>query len=148
MSQKQFDENYLNEYVYITRAFNSKARIEVSYVMNVKQVYTNDKVYENNGRVAITRGPFVYCAEGVDHDGAIRNIHVKEDGHVKVEDYNAGLLEGIVPITVEAYRNKEQSTLYSYKKSEKENATLHMIPYYEWANRGLTQMRVWFPEEK
>ncbi|HIR27605.1 MAG TPA: glycoside hydrolase family 127 protein [Candidatus Choladousia intestinigallinarum] len=115
---------------------------------SIRHIYASSKVAADTGYTCIQRGPLVYCLEGVDHDGDVLSLRIKEDGFSKALPYDKDLLSGIVPLELEGYRSAPQETLYSDRKPEQIPCTLRAIPYYTWANRGVTQMRVWIPEAK
>jgi hypothetical protein len=134
-------------YVYIPGPFNGESTITVALDMGVKRIYANQRVGDGNGKVAFSRGPFVYCAEGVDNEGDVTGLRAGKDGSVKAGDYIGDMLYGITPIQVEGYRIKENGALYSYDAPVAEPYEIILIPYYAWGNRGLNQMRVWLPEK-
>ena len=131
-------------YVYID--IKSGDLIDIKLDSEIKKIYCSTVVASNTGAVALQRGPLVYCAEGVDNEGDILSLTVKEGGQSRALDYDKDLLSGIVPIEVEGYRSEAISGLYSTSKPEKVPCMIKMIPYYTWGNRGLNQMRVWLPE--
>ena len=90
------------------------------------------------------RGPLVYCAEGLDHEGDVIGLRVKRGAVAQIR--HSDRLEGIEEILLDGFREKPGDTLYSPHRPETEAHTLTLVPYYAWGNRGLTQMRVWIPE--
>jgi hypothetical protein len=92
-------------------------------------VTSHPKVKENQGKVAIVRGPLIYCLEGLDNPSMdIIRMKVARDSPL-TEVFSPDLLGGVVAI-------KGQT-------DARENFTA--IPYYAWANRGLSPMRLWLP---
>lgn len=132
-------------YIYID--IEDRDVITIKLDETVKKIYCSNKVASNTGYVAIQRGPLVYCAEGVDNDGDVLSLSIKEDGYIKTLDYEKDLLSGVVPLEVEGYVTEKTSGLYTEKKPEYKPYTIKMVPYYTWGNRGLNQMRVWIPEK-
>lgn len=114
---------------------------------SVKRIYTSTKVAENTGAVTLQRGPLVYCAEGVDNEGDVLSLMLKEDGEVRAGAFLKDELMGTVKLEAEGYRVVSADTLYSMKKPEKKACTITAVPYYTWGNRGINQMRVWLPEK-
>ncbi|HWT74857.1 MAG TPA: beta-L-arabinofuranosidase domain-containing protein [Mobilitalea sp.] len=133
-------------YAYLTKAFHSGDEVTVSFDMNVKRIFACKEVSADSGKVAFSRGPLVYCLEGVDNNGDILGLRVKKDAAASVGEYDKAKLEGIVEITIDGYRVSNSDTLYSYERPKAEPCKLNLIPYYAWGNRGLNQMRVWIPE--
>ena len=142
--------NIKDGYAYFTDFFLAKENIRLEFDMSVKKIYANPKVYSDNGKVAFTRGPLVYCAEGFDNDGDLLSVRIRKNPHAKVLGYNQDELSGVQKISVRAKRIKSDDNnecLYSDKKAAYEKINLILIPYYAWNNRGVNQMRVWLPQE-
>ena len=115
-------------YIKLARAWKKGDVIELSIDMPVRKVITDSKVKTNIGKIAIERGPILYCAEGHDNNGKANSIPIAADQSF-VTTYQADFLGGI-------------NTL----KSSDQNVTL--IPYYAWANRGASEMTIWFDQKK
>lgn len=130
-------------YAYIKDTFTEKDEIQVEFDISVKMVFANTKLYTDNGKVAIQRGPIIYCAEGIDNSGTILNLSI--DPHSGFDEVKSDELGGIVRISANAKKQEWEDSLYSFKKPYYETAKIHMIPYYTWGNRGLTTMRIWIP---
>ena len=126
---------------------NAKAgdTILVELDMPAEFNYCSNKVSENTGCVSISRGPLVYCFEGVDNDGDVFGIRLDDEADMEVGAYDEKLLGGIVPITVSAFRREETKGLYSNVKPKSRKIKARAVPYYAWSNRGSGQMRVWMP---
>lgn len=115
--------------------------------MEVRRVYANQRVREDAGCVALLRGPVVYCFEGVDNGEMIQSLRIPRQAQVTPFVCEEGVLKGNTLLKMEGSRMVGGEELYSEKPPVKERATLTAIPYYAWANRGETQMRVWMLEE-
>ena len=111
------------------------------------KVHASAKSPALTGCLSVMRGPLVYCAEGVDNNGEILSASILRGGSVKAGDFNPLLLGGTCVLDVDAVRVKDSGGLYTKGEPDFDKCTLRMVPYYTWANRGLTQMRVWFPGE-
>jgi DUF1680 family protein len=133
-----------NGYAYLTGAFSAGDEITASFDMAVKRVFPSSRIAADSGRVAFTRGPLVYCAEGPDNEGDVIGLRVKKDAAARVRPSDK--LEGIDEILLDGFREKPGDQLYSPDRPEAEACVLTLIPYYAWGNRGLAQMRVWIPE--
>ncbi len=108
--------------------------------MPVQLIEANRRVHENAGKIAVMRGPVVYCAEGVDNgrDVCTAVISGREEFSLADKDF-------ILPsLKVKAYRPKEDDRLYRTLQKEQEAFQLKLIPYYGFANRGTSEMVVWF----
>ena len=124
-----------NGYAYID---NTK-EFTVNFKMPVTAVKANVNVHDCAGRVAVTRGPVVYCAEGVDNGKNLSNVRVNIKGSFKTEPS-----EFLLPaIKTTGYRDPDSNSLYMPADKKYEKMTLTLIPYYAFANRGETDMNVW-----
>ena len=113
--------------------------IIISFNMPVRFISANKKVHTNSGRVAIMRGPVVYCLEGVDNGKDLTALRVDIKGKTQVADG-----EFIVPdIIAEGFKETENDNLYYDATDEYIGTSLRFIPYYAYANRGETDMLVW-----
>lgn len=113
--------------------------IEVELDMPVRLVSANRRVHENAGRVAVMRGPVVYCAEGVDNGPDVRSIALDRSGRFELADSDF-LLPALRTV---GYRPREMEQLYGTDSDAYEEIPLTLIPYYAFANRGTTEMAVW-----
>ena len=130
-------------YARLSRRWKSGDVVELSLPMPIRRVYSNPKVKNNIGRVAIMRGPMVYCAEGVDNDGDALNLLLTDDQKLRSE-YRKDLLGGVTVILGKAsvvYPGKEG------KSVKKKNREFTAIPYYAWANRGPAEMAIWLAND-
>jgi len=128
----------------IDRKWQAGDTIELDLPMPVRRVIALSKVVDNRGRVALQRGPIVFCAEHVDNkDGEVLNLYVPDDAPL-LDEYQPQLLGGVVTITAQAVATKRQldGTIVPVEKRN-----LVAIPYYAWAHRGSGQMTVWLARQ-
>jgi len=130
-------------YAVIDREWRKGDVIELSLPMPVRRVLSNEKVLANRGRVALQRGPIVYCAEGTDNPGGVRNVLVADNAKFEPK-MRPDLLGGVVALTGTATALSEQPN----GTVKREPKALTLIPYYTWANRGRTDMLVWIPRRE
>lgn len=124
-------------YVYIEVAKDDE--LSVSFHMSVRFISSNKKVHDNAGRVAVMRGPVVYCLEGVDNGKDLKSLRVNIKGKTELSD-----TKFLVPdIIVSGYKENENDALYFDATDEYIETELRFIPYYAYANRGETEMLVW-----
>ena len=135
-----------NGYVYISESFSDNDEISLILDMKPEFNYANPKVSADSGKVAVSYGPLVYCAEGVDNGGSVLDLRISCDSELKLSVFKNTKLGGIKEIKAEGYRMKSTDELYSRKKPEYEKCSITLVPYYTWGNRGLNEMRVWIPE--
>lgn len=133
-------------YAYIEGPFSDSDAVDVEFDMTVKRVYANVDVSDDSNKVALQRGPLVYCAEGADNDGEVLSLSIASDGAVRVGEYAPDELCGVRKLYAEGFKTVKNNGLYSYIRPKKISCEITLIPYYAWANRGLNQMRVWLPE--
>ncbi|MEP7266565.1 MAG: beta-L-arabinofuranosidase domain-containing protein [Saprospiraceae bacterium] len=120
-------------YVSIDRSWKKGDVIEVNIPMENILVRSNPKVSADSGKIAVQRGPLVYCAEGVDNDGKALSLTVKNIEKFS-STYEDSLLHGV-------------TVLESIPKKKKD-PKLTLVPYYAWGHRGLSEMNVWLNEVK
>ncbi len=124
-------------YAYIEIFENDEILLKLS--MPVMFISANKKVHKCAGRVAVMRGPVVYCLEGVDNGKDLNSIRIdiKEKGELAEREF-------LVPnITIKGYKEPENETLYFEATDEYIETHLKFIPYFAYANRGETDMLVW-----
>lgn len=126
-----------NGYAYIK--LDGAADIDLTLDMPVVFMKSDRRVHENAGRVAVMRGPVVYCAEGVDNGSDLKTVAVDISAPAAI-----GESEFLLPsVTVQAYRDAETAALYSAAADDRIPFKLRLIPYYAFANRGESEMLVW-----
>lgn len=135
-------------YAYITGSFKESDIITLELDMAVKKIFAKNDISENNGKVAFSRGPLIYCFEGVDNGDDLLNLRIKKDSEnaMAINKISEGVLAGSVEISVEGYKLTSEEEPYSTKRPQAMPCVIKAIPYYVWGNRGLNQMRVWMPE--
>ena len=107
--------------------------------MNVHLIEANPLVQDNSGRYAVTRGPVVYCLEGVDNGENLRDITITSSAaEVKTED---GIPAPVLYLPAE--RRAASDSLFRLKDDTRIPFTAKLIPYLAFANRGDTDMLIW-----
>lgn len=132
-------------YVYIDVVDNDV--IDVNFKLEVVKWYSNNNIRTNNDLVAFSRGPVIYCAEGVDNGENLHLLYV--DSKSKAEYLETTDFNGIDGINIKGYKEEADigKPLYVRSKaSDKKETNIRLIPYYAWANRGENEMRVWLRE--
>ena len=129
-------------YAIITRRWKKGDVIELNLPMPLRRVYSDERVADNRGRVALERGPLVFCAEGSDNHGGTYNLIVP--AQVALEAiYEQSLFDGLYTVHGEVpFVQVSDSGL----EADTRVASFKAIPYYAWGHRGPGQMTVWFPE--
>ncbi len=120
---------------------NDGSLMELRLDMTPSAVYADPRVFRAEHRLAIMRGPVVYCAEGVDNGENLHGYAVAPDFDWTQED---GGSFGLPVLTVSAQRLQNLTGgLYSQEPPAREPARLRLIPYAGFANRGQSNMLVW-----
>lgn len=136
-------------YFEINRLWRVGDKISLSLAMPIERIVSHPHVMENNDRVALKRGPIVYCLEGVDNPGFDVWDMILPDNAPLNAEYTPNMLGGIVAIHGEALaidHEKFGERLYAPKtdvKYEARKVKFTAIPYYAWANREESPMTVW-----
>jgi len=129
-------------YVRITRTWQADDALVLQLPMPTRRVLAHPEVRDNEGRVAIERGPLVYALEGIDNadtDGAVYNVRIPDDAPLTAH-YKPDLLDGVAVITGEALIVRRGEDGHSIVE---EPVEITAIPYYARANRTSTPMAVW-----
>lgn len=134
-----------NGYIVLEKGAGS-AEIELCMQMRPKRVYANSRVRADVARVAVMRGPLVYCLEGVDNGDELHLVSLPRTSALR-EDYRPDMLEGTRVICAHGKRIVPNGNeLYCTEPPAVEDTELVFIPYYKWANRGENEMDVWVRE--
>ncbi len=131
-----------NGYLAISRRWKKGDVVELSLDMTPRLVAANEKVADDRGKMAVERGPLVYCAEWPDNENIdLFSVLLPREAQLAVTGEKAP--GGACVIAAKAQR-------LSYDAEGKlctSDVTLKLIPYYSWANRGQGKMMVWLPVE-
>jgi DUF1680 family protein len=125
-------------YVRIDRKWQAGDTIELSLPMPVRRIVSHENITSNRGKVALQRGPLVYCLEGPDNDGKVLDLIVPDDAALSVEFQPDS--PGVATISGEAQTAKR--TLDGEIVPDGGRPFV-AIPYYAWAHRGRGEMTVW-----
>ena len=114
--------------------------MELKLPMPVRFNESHPSVEANVGRIALTRGPLVLCAEGVDNGGPVQRIVFDElpstsEIEVSTRQFDPGI--SVLQVDVPAAKMTDDDSTRS--------TTVRLLPYFAWNNRGEGSMIVWFP---
>lgn len=122
--------------------------IRIHFDMPIRTVVANGKVADDKGKVAVERGPLVYCAEAVDNQNepVLRAVMAKKPAFSVVDNYSIQNTEtkGAPAFSVKAIKVDAQILEEGANGVSVKNNVLTLIPYYAWNHRGANQMNVWF----
>ena len=130
-------------YARIERTWRTGDVVELDLPMPVRRVLAHAAVENDRGRVALQRGPLVYCAEWPDNGGGALNIVVPDHASFESE-FRPDVLDGVQVIRGDVEAIQEDSRGESAPTAPHR---LTAIPYFAWANRGMGEMAVWMARE-
>lgn len=136
-------------YFVIDRNWKSGDRVRIHFDMAPRTVVANSKVAADQGRVAVERGPLVYCAETADNkDGVLHVVINQYPTFATDSDYSIKNTEGDGRVfTVTSLTTSAQSlSVGTDGKVDTRDIQLRLIPYYAWNHRGANEMEVWFAQ--
>jgi len=132
-----------NGYAVIDREWKKGDVVEYSLPMNIHRVEANANVQADKGKVAIERGPIVYCIEGLDNNGKVSNLILPDNAGLSAS-FQPDKLNGIEVITGDAVAFETSGDGLSLQTVKRKFTA---IPYYVWDNRGINEMKVWLPRK-
>jgi DUF1680 family protein len=123
------------DYATIQRNWKKGDVIEIDFPMNVRRIVANDNAEDNRGKVALERGPIVFCLEGSDQaDGKVFNKYILNSANISAR-YDASMLNGVMTLSGDAKELQQDGTV--------KDVRFRAIPYSTWNNRGPQQMEIW-----
>lgn len=129
-------------YFTVTRQWKKGDKVELHFDMEPRVVKANARVEADRGRVAVERGPLVYCAEWPDNDFDVLSVLLNRQPSFTVTE-KPDLLYGLNQIQTPA-----QTLKYDAEgRLSVQDVTLTLIPYYAWAHRGSGRMALWLPSD-
>lgn len=136
-----YNARYENGYAIVQKTWRKGDVVEINLPVYARQIEAIGEVKQNNNRIAIQRGPLVYCVEGTDNNGQAWNLVIPKEtifsdtNHFVLTEPIVALKAEVPVVTISA----DGLSVHTEKKN------IIAIPYYTWANRGQTQMQVWLP---
>ena len=139
---KKVDRVMENGYAEIERKWKTGDKMEIEFPMTVRTVVADERIKDDAGKVAVQRGPVIYCAEWPDNNtGNVLDLVIDKDSPFTTE-FVPAFLNGTQIIKATGYQTKKRLG-GEIEKLPRETVTL--IPYALWNNRGPGQMMVWLP---
>ncbi len=132
-------------YARIVRRWTAGDRVELSMPMPVERIEAHPRVRQDAGRVALQRGPVVYCLEEVDNGRDLSDVVLPRSARLTPK-FERGLLGGVVVLKGKAQRRDPSAwagRLYGADATPRRNAAIKAVPYAVWANRQPGEMLVW-----
>jgi DUF1680 family protein len=128
-------------YATIERNWKKGDVVKVTLPMAIRKVIAHQNLTESVGKVALQRGPLMYCAEWADNNGRATNLILPAGNSMYTMVWKADMLNGIMQISTKGLAVKMENN-----SIQTVDQTIVAIPYYAWANRGKGEMTVWLPE--
>jgi DUF1680 family protein len=130
-----------NGYAVLNRQWKKSDVIEIILPMEIKRIVANKNLKDDIGKVALQRGPIIYCAEWIDNNNSVSNLLLTNNS-IFTTEYKPNFLNGVTVLKTEApviaiNKNTVNTHLQPFVA----------IPYYAWANRGKGEMQIWLPEK-
>ncbi|MCK4681463.1 glycoside hydrolase family 127 protein, partial [Candidatus Bipolaricaulota bacterium] len=137
-------------YARITRVWRSGDKVEIELPMPVERIHAHPDVRADAGKVAIQRGPVVYCLEEVDNGPNLPDLSLSQDAKLTLGGCDQSL--GGAPVIHAVGRRSTMTSqwehiLYSPVGPKREEVAIKAIPYFAWGNRQPGEMLVWIREE-
>ncbi len=136
-----------NGYVRLSRRWKAGDVVELQLPMDVRRVKADFRVKSTAGRVALMRGPILYCIEETDHPESVRDLVLPPNAAL-VAEYRPGLLGGVTVLRGSASKAVgRDDALTNGGPPQRTPVDLLAVPYHTWDNREPGEMVVWLPEE-
>ena len=133
-------------YAVLDRTWEDGDAVSLSMDLPVRRVFANPRVREDVGKVAVARGPLVYCLEEEDNGSGLQRRYLP-DAAAFEERRAHGLPDEIAALVSEgrtlSLSDWAEDELYGGRAPSFGDCTLTWIPYYAWANRSPGEMTVW-----
>ncbi|XOV92422.1 MAG: glycoside hydrolase family 127 protein [Bacteroidota bacterium] len=125
------EPEYENGFIKLTRSWKDGDQVQVQLPMKINYIVGDPRIESTQGKLVLSRGPFIYCLEQVDNTTFFSDSSaVVQEGFSA--EFDPELLGGIVKLKGKAVLNSEELDVTA-------------IPYYAWSNRGQGKMEVWLP---
>ena len=131
--QALYPEN--RDYITLNRSWKKGDVIELNFPMDVRRIVANDNAEDDRGKMALERGPIVFCLEGTDQvDHKVFNKYILNSAPIAAH-YEQNLLNGVMVLEGNAKELQQDGEVKDVK--------FRAIPYSTWNNRGNEQMEIW-----
>ncbi|MBO5198282.1 MAG: glycoside hydrolase family 127 protein [Lachnospiraceae bacterium] len=135
-------------FLYLNDELMDGDEITLDFAMPAVKMCANPRVREDSGKLAVMRGPLVYCLEEADNGELLANLRLSPSAEITAT-WREELLGGVMTLQspgrrmISSWDEDDLYRPYSAENGYEENVTLTWIPYYAWANRGEGEMAVW-----
>jgi DUF1680 family protein len=135
-------------YARIARKWQPGDAVRLDLELAVQRLYANPNIRHDAGRVALRRGPLMYCLEGTDNPVPLNSIMLPRDRGFEAT-WEEGLLGGVVTLGAEARADESEDwdgALYRMAPPRARDVAVRAVPYFAWDNREPGEMLVWLRE--
>lgn len=140
------DGNIRNGYACLRREWHGGDQLEVHFDLPVRRLHADPRVRDAAGKVALARGPLIYCLEGTDHGVPLSAVILPKNAKVVCHPVTGGPLDGVLALSAEGLAQPCADALYTAEDKPCMPCQLTAVPYYAWGNRETGDMRVWIRE--
>ncbi|PJJ71631.1 hypothetical protein CLV46_1182 [Diaminobutyricimonas aerilata] len=130
-------------YVRLSRRWSPGDVVELELPMEPRRIWADPRVTSTVGRVALHRGPLVFCLEGVDHDAPLDAISLPRGASFAVARDDA---LGVDVLVGDGVADEPSGDLYPERPLGRRPIPVRAVPYAAWNNRGRSSMTVWVRE--
>jgi uncharacterized protein len=138
-----------NGYLPLHRLWSPGDQVVLHLAMPVERIYSHPRIRANSGRIALRRGPLIYCLEAIDlPEAELDSISLPRHSEI-LAVHEKTLLGGITTLRGEAFQETagtQSQPLYQMAPPPIRRIPFKAIPYFCWANRGPTGMQIWIRE--
>jgi DUF1680 family protein len=139
-------------YLRIRRTWRDGDEVVLEMAMPVQRIYADPNVVADRGRVALQRGPVLFCLEEVDDGPTLDSILLPRDAPIAAS-FEADLLGGVVTLRATGSREGSDTAdgshpAYSTDAPALRDFTITAVPYFAWGNRTSGDMQVWIRESR
>ena len=143
---KAIDYQLRDGYIYISRAWKKEDTVELDFDLPVRRIYADPRVRSCRGKVAVARGPILYCFEEVDQCAPVFSLILPANADISTFGPVPELPGDLIGLCMEGKTLEYQERLYSSSCAKPSPCRMIAIPYFAWANRKKGDMTVWIQE--
>lgn len=136
-NEYRFSLPYQMENGYAYFQIDTACTLQAQFILQPKLIRCSNRVRSNIGQVAVTRGPFVYCAEEVDNGNDLHLLRIRPDSSI--------CMDGDQILVAGAREIPDEQLYATWTPASQIPVQIRLIPYYQWGNRGENEMRVYIP---
>lgn len=137
--------NVSGGYVSVTRRWKAQEEVRISFDMPVELIQSHPEVRANAGKVALQRGPLVYCLEEADNGENLSALSIDTESEFVINK-EPELMKEALSVTGKGVRildDQWENILYQPYRKQEEEVEIKAIPYFLWGNRKSGEMLVW-----